>query len=76
LEGPNDSREVPRKQKMRGPERRGIARAVSPKKIGKERKEMSEPGNVGERRLGGRVGSKVTVIGVLEVTDDGARRRR
>jgi hypothetical protein len=49
---------------------------VSPKKIGKERKEMPEPGNVGERRLGRRVGSKVTVIGVLEVTDDGARRRR
>ena len=41
-------RGVPRKQKTRRPERRGIARAVSPKKIGRRKKSMSNLRNVGK----------------------------
>jgi len=41
--------EEPRKQKTRRPERRGITRAVSPKKIGKRKKGMSKLRKVGEK---------------------------
>ena len=41
--------EEPRKQKTCRPERRGITRAVSPKKIGKRKKGMSKLRSVGER---------------------------
>jgi hypothetical protein len=41
-------RAEPTKQKTRRPERRGIARAVSPKKMREEKKEMSSLRIVGE----------------------------
>src|SRR5581483_10711810 len=43
-------RAEPTKQKTRRPERRGITRAVSPKKIGEERKQMYYLGNIGIKR--------------------------
>jgi hypothetical protein len=42
-------RAEPKKQKTRRPERRGITRAVSPKKIGKERWRMSKPRDLVEK---------------------------
>ena len=42
-------RAEPTKQKTRRPERRGITRAVSPKKMGKRKKGMSKLRNVGEK---------------------------
>ena len=58
-------RAEPIKQKTRRPERRGITRAVSPKKIGERKKGMSKLRRVSAR-------SKVTVVSVLENVDDGA----
>src|SRR6266446_1539673 len=71
--GPMLFGEEPRKQKTRRPERRGITRAVSPKKIGRERKECPSSG-ASERRNPESVSarSKVTVVSVLENVDDGA----
>ena len=48
-EGPMRFGEEPRKQKTLRPERRGITRAVSPKKIGKRKKGMYKLRNVGEK---------------------------
>jgi hypothetical protein len=42
-------RAEPTKQKTRRPERSGITRAVSPKKIGKRKKGMSRRRNLGEK---------------------------
>jgi hypothetical protein len=42
-------RAEPTKQKMRRPERRGITRAVSPKKMWEEENEMSDLSVVGEK---------------------------
>jgi hypothetical protein len=69
LEGHDDSREVPRKHKTRRPERRGITRAVSPKKIG-QRKKGNVPGSgTPERKADPENGSarfEVTHVTVLE----------
>ncbi len=66
-------RAEPIKQKTRRPERRGITRAVSPKKIGRERKECPSSG-ASERRKPESVSarSKVTFVSVLENVDDAA----
>lgn len=69
-------RAEPTKQKTRRPERRGIAREVSLKKIGDRKKGMSERRNVARRktrRRADRAGSKVTVVTLLEGDDDAAR---
>jgi hypothetical protein len=47
------SREEPCKEKTRRPERRGITGAVSPKKIGRERKECPTSGT-SDKRFGKR----------------------
>ena len=67
--------EEPRKQKTRRPERRGITRAVSPKKIGKERKECPSSGKSERResRKGDRRGSNTSITAAMEVADDGVR---
>src|SRR2546422_2261148 len=49
-------RAEPIKQKTRRPERRGITRAVSPKKIGERKKGMSKLRSVGEKETGERIG--------------------
>ncbi len=69
------SGEEPGKQKTRRPERRGITRAVSPKKIGRRKKGMSKLRNVGEKGDPGSkpVRSKRAIVAVAKVTDDGAR---
>ena len=68
-------RAEPIKQKTRRPERRGITRAVSPKKMREEKKEMSKLRNVGEKEDldRGRYGSKRATVASLEVVDSGAR---
>jgi len=49
-------RAEPIKQKTRRPERRGITRAVSSKKIGERKKGMSKLRSVGEKETGERIG--------------------
>ena len=49
-------RAEPIKQKTRRPERRGITRAASPKKIGERKKGMSKLRSVGEKETGERIG--------------------
>jgi hypothetical protein len=68
LEVPNDSREVPRKQKTRRPKRSGITGAVSPKKMREEKKEMSILWNVREKktRTENPSGSRRRIVAVLD----------
>jgi hypothetical protein len=55
-------RAEPIKQKTRRPERRGIARAVSPKKMREEKKEMSKLRTSGEKET--RIPDRGSMVGL------------
>ena len=66
-------RAEPIKQKRRMPERRGITRAVSPKKMREKRKCQSQERRI--KRPGQRIdgGSRLAIVAALELIDGGAR---